>query len=136
MRLAYSSAERIELQFASKESARAMAEPTTADVEAQKRCIRFLLKYQRCIQSIERQEILPKQLTCFSNSNFAGCLQRRDHGVVLQPKGVDVKAKRSGDPALVSNWTQRQGEAKRCWTHQTHRNPDAMVAGRRQNDAS
>ena len=54
-----------------------MAEPTTADVEALKRCIRFLLKYPRCIQSFERQEIAPVQITCFSDSNFAGCLQSR-----------------------------------------------------------
>ena len=77
MRLAYLSADRIELQFASKELARSMAEPTTADVEALKRCIRFLLKYPRCIQSFERQEIVPKQITCYSDSNFAGCLQSR-----------------------------------------------------------
>ena len=37
-----------------------MAEPTTADVEAPKRCIRFLLKYPRCIQSFKTQEIVPK----------------------------------------------------------------------------
>ena len=42
MRLAYLSADRIELQFARKELVRAMAEPTMADVEALKRCIRFL----------------------------------------------------------------------------------------------
>ena len=77
MRLAYLSVDRIELQFASKELARSMAEPTTADVEALKRCIRFLLKYPRCIQSFERQEIVPKQITCYSDSNFAGCLQSR-----------------------------------------------------------
>ena len=77
MRLTYLSAYRIELQFASKELARSMAEPTTADVEALKRCIRFLLKYPRCIQSFERQEMVPKQITCYSDSNFAGCLQSR-----------------------------------------------------------
>ena len=54
-----------------------MAEPTTADVEVLKRCIRFLPKYPRCIQSFERQEIVPKQITCYSDSNFAGCLQSR-----------------------------------------------------------
>ena len=37
MRLAYLSADRIELQLARKELVRAMAEPTTADVEALKR---------------------------------------------------------------------------------------------------
>ena len=77
MRLAFLSADRIELQFASKELARSMAEPTTADVEALERCIRFLLKYPRCIQGFERQEVVPKQITCCSDSNFAGCLQSR-----------------------------------------------------------
>ena len=43
-----------------------MAEPTTADVEAPKRCIRVLLKYPRCIQSFERQEIVFK-ITCYSD---------------------------------------------------------------------
>ena len=77
MRLAYLSADRIELQFASKVLARAMAEPTTAGLEALKRCMRFLLKYPRCIQSFERQEMVPKQITCYSDSNFGGCLQSR-----------------------------------------------------------
>ena len=70
MRRAYLSADRIELQFASKELARAMAESTTADVEALKICIRFSLKYPRCIQSFEKQEIVPKQITCFSDSKL------------------------------------------------------------------
>ena len=48
-----------------------------ADVEALKRCIRFLLKYPRCIQSFERQEVVPEQITCHSDSKFAGCLQSR-----------------------------------------------------------
>ena len=77
MRLANLSVDRIELQLASKEFARSRAEPTTADVEALKRCIRFLLKSPRCIQSFERQETVPKQITCYSDSNFAGCLQSR-----------------------------------------------------------
>ena len=75
MRLAYLSPDRIELQFASKELARAMAGPTTADVEALKRCIRSLLKYPRCIQSFERQDIVSRQITCFSDSNLSSCLQ-------------------------------------------------------------
>ena len=149
MRLAYLSADRTELQFASDELARSIAEQTTVDVEALKRCIRFLLKYPRCIQSFERQEIAPKQINLYSDSNFAGCLQSskstssckivygkhllkststtqavvsvlsaeaefyaavkaaaagtgcvsmmRDLGVILQQKGVEVKAKGLGD---------------------------------------
>ena len=78
MRLAYLSVDRIELQFSSQEFARLLAEPTTANAEAPKRCIRFLLKYPRCIQSFERQEIVPKQIMCYSDSkNLAGCLQSR-----------------------------------------------------------
>ena len=61
MRLAHLSADRIELQFVSKESARAMAETTTADVEALKRCIRFLLKYPRLIQSFEDKKLCPSR---------------------------------------------------------------------------
>ena len=41
-----------------------------ADVEALKRCIRVLLKYPRCIQSFERQDIVPKQIRCYSDSNY------------------------------------------------------------------
>ena len=51
-----------------------MAEPAAADVEALQSCNRFLLKYARCIQSFERQEIVPKQITCFRDSEFAGYL--------------------------------------------------------------
>ena len=72
MRLAYLAADRVELQFPSKESARAMAGPATADVEALKKCIRFLLKYPRCIQSFERQDIVPKQI-----NHLLQCLKLR-----------------------------------------------------------
>ena len=152
-----------------------MAEATTVDVEALKRWIRLLT---RCIQSFERQEIVSKQITCFSmlaesqeheflqnllreTSSIStsttqavvslssaeaefyaavkaaaagiGCVSvMRDLGVVLQQQGVEVKAKGLGDGI---------DSPRRRWTHQTHRNPDAMVAARRdqcrhQHDAS
>ena len=44
------------MQFASKELARSMLEPTIADAEALKRFIRFFLEYPRCIQNFERQD--------------------------------------------------------------------------------
>ena len=75
MRLAYFSV-RIKSRSARKELTRAMSEVTTANVEASKRCVRFLLKHPRCIQSVERQEIVFK-ITCFIDANFAGCLQSR-----------------------------------------------------------
>ena len=73
-----------------------------------------------------------------------GCVSMmRDLGVVLQQQGVEVKAKGSvdeiGSPSLEIKLDACN--AKRCWTHQTHSNPDAMVAAHRdqwrhQNDAS
>ena len=84
MRLAYLSADRIELQFASQESARSMAEPTTADVEALKRCIRFLLKYPRCIQSFERQQIVPKQITCLQRLKLCRMSAEQEEHEFLQ----------------------------------------------------
>ena len=52
-----------------------MAGLTRADVEAFTGCIRFLLKYPRCIQSLEPQYIILKKVTCFSDSHFAGYMQ-------------------------------------------------------------
>ena len=54
-------------------------------------------------------------------------------GVILQQEGVEVKAKGSGDgvdsPSLEIKLDATAGRiAKRCWTYQTHRNPDAVVA--------
>ena len=77
MRFANLSADRIGLHFASEELARAMAEPTKVDVDALKRSFLFLLKYTRSIQSFERQETVHQRITCFSESNFVGCLQSR-----------------------------------------------------------
>ena len=70
MTLAYLSADRIELQVASKELAKAMAEPTTVCVEALKRCICFQFKYPRCIciQSFERQDVVPRQIMCYTQT--------------------------------------------------------------------
>ena len=84
MRLAYLSADRNELKFASKELARSMAEPTTADVEALERCIRFMLKYPRCIQSFERQEIVPKQITCYSDSKICQMSAEQEEHELMQ----------------------------------------------------
>ena len=43
------------------------------NVEALKRCTSFLLKCRRCFQSFETRSIVPMQITCFSDSNFARC---------------------------------------------------------------
>ena len=53
MRIAYLSADRVEFKFASKELARSMAEPTTADVESTQE-MRFFI--HDAVQSFERQD--------------------------------------------------------------------------------
>ena len=70
IRLAYTAVDRVELQVPNEKLARTMAGPMTAD--ALKRCIGFLLKYLRCIQS---QDVVPKHITCIHQLKFAGCLQ-------------------------------------------------------------
>ena len=63
-----------------------------------------------------------------------------DLGVILQQQGVEVKAKGLGDgvdsPSLEMKLDATAGRAshcnaKRCWTYQTYRNPDAVVAASR-----
>ena len=77
MRLCYLAADRIELQFAAKELARRMQEPSPADAEGMKRVARFLLKYPRAVQDFPRQTEVPKKIVCYSDSDHAGCLRTR-----------------------------------------------------------
>ena len=73
MRLAYLSADRIELQFANKELARSMTEPTTTDVENTQE-MHSSTMHPRASKD---RMIVPKQITCHIDSNFAGCLQSK-----------------------------------------------------------
>ena len=73
------------------------------NVEALKRCIRFLLKYRRCIQSFETRSIVPKQITCFSDSNFAGCWQsKKDTSSCQNFHGKHLLKSTSTTQAVVS----------------------------------
>ena len=72
MRLAYLSADRIELQFASKELARSMAEPTTADVGSTEEMHSFLAEI-----STMHLELRKTGDCAQATQNFAGCLQSR-----------------------------------------------------------
>ena len=64
-----------------------------------------------------------------------GCVSMmRDLGVMLQEKGVEVKAKGLGDGVdsprnqAGCNGTPNHCNATRCRTYQTYRNPNAMFA--------
>ena len=77
MRLSYLALDRFELQYAAKELARAMQEPAASDFDALKRAARFLLSFPRTVQDFPRQLEVPTKITCFSDSDHAGCLKTR-----------------------------------------------------------
>ena len=67
----------VELQLPSKELARVLGGTHDGRCQTNRYCTRFFLKYPRCIQGFEQQETITKQVTCFSGSSFAGCIQSR-----------------------------------------------------------
>jgi len=77
MRLCYLATDRPDLQHAAKELARRMQDPSPADVEQMKRAARFLLKHPRLVQDFPRQLESPQCITCYSDSDHAGCLRTR-----------------------------------------------------------
>ena len=76
MRLSYVAQDRIDVQFASKELARHMQEPTEWDLQQLKRCIRYMMGAGRVIQRFHQQASPERQVTC-SDSDFAGCVRTR-----------------------------------------------------------
>lgn len=72
MRLLYLTLDRPELQFASKELSRTLAEPTEHGEEVLKSAARFLHAYPRVVWEFVRQA-MPKMLDVFTDSNWAGC---------------------------------------------------------------
>ena len=76
MRLAYLAHDRPDLQFASKELARAMQTPTEWDQSQLKRVVRYLAGAPRLVQRFESQSA-PSHVTVFSDSDHAGCMKTR-----------------------------------------------------------
>ena len=77
MRLCYLAADRIDIQFAAKELARSMQNPTASDSEAVKRCVRYLVRHPGLVQRFVRQVEIPNRLVCWSDTDHAGCLLTR-----------------------------------------------------------
>ena len=76
MRLAYLAQDRLDLQYAAKELARSMQEPTAWDQEQLERACRYLLDSGRFVQRFVWQE-MPTEVVIFSDSDHAGCLKTR-----------------------------------------------------------
>lgn len=76
MRLSYLAQDRPDIQFASKELARQLNNPTQWDAEQLKRVVRYLKGSGRIAQQF-RQQPVQQQLTAYSDSDFAGCTRSR-----------------------------------------------------------
>ena len=76
MRLAYVAQDRVDLQYASKELARCMQEPTQWDLEQLNRPVRYFKGQPRQVQRFA-QQAQPERLVVYTDSDFAGCLKTR-----------------------------------------------------------
>jgi hypothetical protein len=76
MRLVYLASDRPELQFAGKELARYMQQPTAENLVALKRTGRFLIGARRLVQQFVAQDP-PGEVRVCTDSDHAGCLKTR-----------------------------------------------------------
>jgi hypothetical protein len=72
----YLAADRPDIQYATKETARGMASPTEGDWSKLKRLARYLKTVPRMKQWFKWQE-RPADLVCFTDSDWAGCKRTR-----------------------------------------------------------
>ena len=78
-RLNYIAQDRPDIQYATKELCRHMADPRRGDVKAMKRIARYLVGRQRLVLKYQRQRVASKTLTItsFADADFAGCRSTR-----------------------------------------------------------
>lgn len=76
MRVAFLSLDRPDIQFCSKELARAMSKPTVPALEHLKHLVRYLSSHRRLVWRYRRQA-LPRQIEVLCDSNWAGCTVTR-----------------------------------------------------------
>jgi hypothetical protein len=72
----YLASDRPDIQFATKETSRGMANPTEGDWAKLKRLARYLKAVPRLTQWFARQE-MPGDVICFTDSDWAGCKRTR-----------------------------------------------------------
>ena len=75
-RLNYLSLDRVDIMYSVKELMRKLTTPTEQDMSALKRVARYLIGRPRQYQEFRWQR-MPKKLTTFTDSDFAGCLRTR-----------------------------------------------------------
>jgi hypothetical protein len=72
----YLSSDRPDIQFATKETSRGMANPTEGDWAKLKRLARYIKTVPKIVQWFVWQE-MPKDIVCFTDSDWAGCRRTR-----------------------------------------------------------
>ena len=75
-RIDFLAADRPDLQYASKETSRRMANPQNQDWELLKRVARYLISHRRLVHTYEWQDECPT-VSVHTDSNWAGCLKTR-----------------------------------------------------------
>ena len=75
-RINFLAADRPDLQYASKETSRRMANPQNQDWELLKRVARYLISHRRLVHVYEWQDEGPT-VSVYTDSNWAGCLKTR-----------------------------------------------------------
>jgi len=75
-RLLYIAQDRIDLMFCAKHLARKVCSPTVADFAAVKRSYRYILG-RPCLPYVYNNSTLPKELTVYSDSDWASCVESR-----------------------------------------------------------
>ena len=75
-RINFLAADRPDLQYASKETSRRMANPQNQDWELLKRVARYLVSHRRLVHTYEWQDERPT-VSVYTDSNWAGCLKTR-----------------------------------------------------------
>lgn len=76
MRLSYVAQDRADIQYACKELARHMQEPTEWDLQQLKRAVRYMIGAGRVVQRFHQQPT-PERLVVCTDSDFAGCVRTR-----------------------------------------------------------
>ena len=96
----YLSSDRIDLQYAAKESCRQMAKPRQSGMERMKRIARYLRKYPKVVWYFGRGGEVENVIDVFSDSDWAACRRTRKS----TSGGVAVI-----DGGTIKHWSSTQG---------------------------
>ena len=102
MRLSYVAQDRADIQFACKELARHMQEPTAWDQDQLKRAVHYMLGSGRVVQRFAQQPTPARLVEC-TDSDYAGCvLIRKSTSCCMVFWGLHLLRSTSTTQAIIS----------------------------------